>query len=43
MAQETMLLGGWLGVGLPSWGKVGTNLDQVNPFWGAECSDGGAS
>jgi hypothetical protein len=38
-----MLLGGWLGDGLASWGKVRTHLDQVSPFWGAKCLDGGAS
>ena len=43
MAQKTMLLGGWLDIGLPSWGKVGTHLDWGNPFWGAERLDGGAS
>ena len=43
MARETVLLGGWLGIGLPSWGKVETHLDRVNPFWGAEHLDGGAS
>jgi hypothetical protein len=32
MARETALLGGWLGIGLPSWGKVGTHLDRFNPF-----------
>ena len=26
MARETVLLGGWLDVGLPSWGKVETYL-----------------
>ena len=41
MAQETTLLGGWLSVGLPSWGKVRTHLDRVNPFWVAERLDGG--
>jgi hypothetical protein len=34
MAREAALLGGWLGIGLPSWGKVKTDLDQVSPFWG---------
>ena len=37
------LLGRWLGDGLPSWGKVGTHLNWVNPFWGAERLDGRAS
>ena len=32
MARETVLLGGWLDVGLSSWGKVGIHLDRVNPF-----------
>ena len=35
LAWEAKLLGGWLGDGLPSWGKVGTHLDWVNPFWGS--------
>ena len=43
VAQEMMLLGKWLGDGLPSWGKVGTHLDWVNPFWSIEHLDGGAS
>jgi hypothetical protein len=43
MARETVLLDGWLSIGLPSWGKVGTHLDRVNPFWRAEHLDGGAS
>jgi hypothetical protein len=43
MAREASLLGGWLGDGLPSWGKVKTHLIWVNPFWGAELQDGGAS
>jgi len=43
MAREMTLLGGWLGVGLPSWGKVKTHLDRVNPFWVAKHLDGGAS
>ena len=43
MAREMVLLGGWLGVGLPSWGKVRTHLDCVNPILGAEHLDGGAS
>jgi hypothetical protein len=34
MAQAGELLGGWLGSGLPSWGKVKTHLDWVSPFWG---------
>jgi hypothetical protein len=34
-------LGGWLGDGLPSWGRAGAPLDQVGPFWGAERLDGG--
>jgi hypothetical protein len=42
LAQETVLLGGWLGDGLPSWGKVETHLNQVNPFWGVKHLDGGA-
>jgi len=32
LAQEVSLLGGWLGDGLPSWGKVKTHLDRVSPF-----------
>ena len=32
MAREASLLGGWLGSGLPSWGKVKTHLNWVNPF-----------
>jgi hypothetical protein len=43
MAREASLLGRWLGDDLPTWGKVGTHLDRVSPFWGAECLDGGAS
>ena len=43
VAQEMTLLVGWLGNGLPSWGKVRTHLDRVDPFWGAERLDGGAS
>jgi hypothetical protein len=36
IARETELLGRWLGDGLPSWGKVGTHLDRVSPFWWVE-------
>ena len=43
LAREASLLGRWLSDGLPSWGKVETHLDRVNPFWGAEHLDGGAS
>jgi hypothetical protein len=43
LAWETTLLGGWLGDGLPSWGKVRTHLDRVNPFCVAERLDEGAS
>jgi hypothetical protein len=32
LAWEAMLLGGWLGDGLPSWGKVRTHLNRVSPF-----------
>ena len=38
-----MLLGGWLGVGLPSWGKVETHLNWVNLFERGERLDGGAN
>ena len=43
LAQEAALLGKWLGGGLPSWGKVRTHLDRINPFWGDKCLDGGAT
>ena len=43
MARETVLLGGWFDIGLPSWGKVETHLDRVSPFWGTEHLNGGAS
>jgi hypothetical protein len=43
VAREASLLGEWLDDGLPSWGKVRTHLDWVNPFWGAKHLDGGAS
>jgi hypothetical protein len=35
VALETVLLGGWLGDGLPSWGKVKTHLNWVDPFGGS--------